>query len=124
MEHTPPPGQMFEAQLEASMYSGNDGSFDANDPLLLQSNSLEAAAELYYADQSGQQAVNVNDFLGEVGGNALEEQQFKDILQGSGSDESWQIQQVADGQNEDHFDASWSQVDPSLSEPFTATAHD
>ncbi|ROW11130.1 hypothetical protein VMCG_01388 [Cytospora schulzeri] len=122
LEHTPPPGQMFEAQLDASMYSGNEGSFDANDPLLLQSNSLEAAAEFYYADQSGQQAVE--EFLGEVGGNPLGEQHFKDILQGAGSDENWQIQQLPDGQSEDHFDASWSQVDPSLSEPFTATAHD
>lgn len=120
LEHTPPPGQMFETPLDASMYSGNEGSFDANDPLLLQSNSLEAAAEFYYADQSGQQVVD--DFLGEVGGNPLGEQQFKDILQGSGSDEHWQIQQLPE--NEDHFDASWSQVDPSLSEPFTATAHD
>ncbi|KUI57169.1 HMG-box protein STE11 [Cytospora mali] len=122
MERTPPPGHMFEAQLEASMYSGNESSFNASDPLLLQSNSLEAAAEFYYADQSGQQVVE--EYLGDVAGDPLGEQHFKDILQGSGSDENWQIQQLGEGQNEDQFDANWPQVDPCLSEPFTATAHD
>lgn len=122
LEQTTPPEQIFDAQFDASMYRGNDSSFDATDPLLLQSNSLEAAAEFYYADQSGQQGVE--DFLGDVAGNPMGEQQFKDILQGSGSDESWQIQQLPEGQGEDHFDVGWSQVDPSLSEPFTATAQD
>lgn len=122
LEHTPPHERMYEAQLDASMYSGNDGSFDANDPLLLQSNTLEAAAEFYYAEPGGQQVVD--DFLGEVAGNPLGEQQSKNILQGSGSDENWQIQHLGEGQNEEHFDASWAQVDPSLSEPFSATAHD
>ena len=117
-----PPEQLFDAQLDASMYRGSDASFDASDPLLLQSNSLEAAAEFYYADQSGQPVVD--DFLGDVAGGSLGEQQFKDILQGSGSDESWQIQQLPEGQSDDHFDVGWSQVDPSLSEPYTATAQD
>ncbi|KAK7737432.1 hypothetical protein SLS53_006505 [Cytospora paraplurivora] len=116
MEHTPPPAQI------AAMFGRNDGSYDTSDPLLLQSNSLEAAAEFYYAEQTGQQLVD--DFLGEVAGNPLGEQQFKNIVQGSSSGgEKWQIQHLTEGQNDDRFDPGW-EVDPSLSEPFTATAQD
>lgn len=118
LEHTPPPAQfMQDARMGSGMYVGmSNGSFDPNDPLQLPDNAIETSGfDLnFHSNPLGHQSLGgglSNEFVGE---SLLQDHQAQQLLRGS--DESWDIQPLDEGQAGEHYD-DWG-VDPSLSQPY------
>lgn len=110
----------FEAPFDQDQFSilyqnAGDGTFEQNNPLLLQPNSMESFME-------GQGGQVTGDGFG-VGTTAAGydgplDGHLRDLLTSTGADD-WHIQPVSEAQSDSQFDVNWSaQLDPSLSEPY------
>ncbi|KAK2611351.1 hypothetical protein N8I77_004697 [Diaporthe amygdali] len=120
------PDQMFDPQFAASFgnlggvlyQAAGDGSFDHNNPLLLEPNSIEHFVMDGQASQVTSEGFALGGTSTSLDGQQLDEQ-LRGLLQGSGSSD-WQVQPISDGQGESHYETDWSAMDPSLSEPYNA----
>lgn len=118
LDHTPPPTQyMQDGRIEHGLYQPvNDNSFDPSDPLHLPDHAIETGGlDFNYGHHAAAQQPISDGLSHDFGGeNLLHDQQAQQLLRGN--DESWEIQQLDEGQSGEQYD-DWG-VDPSLSEPY------